>query len=809
MCRPREGDAGGDERSSLVADVRAALADLPNPDIATRLVMLHLVDGIRLGQAVQQLGDEAAQQLGGPVYRQDARRIIVAAIPLLRTAFEGRDRRVAADGSDDRSDDPKFADPVLAGARRAYHTQPLWIREADPGLAESLGYVVTHRSNPAVVKRFAKDLSGWYGPYCVVLEGEQAGDGVLLQGEIYGGGKWLGRIVWDFGFDDQGDLVVWSNGPGASPTSEFFVSANQFRQALARQLKRYFIASGVDRIYYTCPAAESYALARDEGVSWTDDSFARHSSLYNVKESARRLLDDPTVGEQSKAVLAAAVEQLDSAHPPGAARAGGSDGAGHGRSRRAIAWRRTPLPRRAPSPGAVPMGGRLTLSRRGICGPVRVRVKRGGLCGCVMRPWRGWVLMSRVRWGIGLLSGWLIIMGRLLNPVSRAVWIRMASWWRWRIGFVQLAAGLGDDSGLMPEALASTLLGLPGDAPNVDELIACVGPYVDLAVQSVLRFGRPRAPEDGVTCFEAVIKHEHDVHGRDLEPATVGHDMQRLAATFKGRLGHVVVEEARIAGRWPGLNPEQRGDFAPLLMAAAQLGNEAGQPNRVVLVLDRDGAKQRHVIELSLDTDDRVWVDFDYGVVGSRLLEDWLVSVNVEPDAEAVAHSWISRAGLPEGAPLIGDAWVLRLREDYLAVKAGRAPPYEALDSLPGNLADFVEHDPNVLNPKPLAGSPGGVDDHINEHHGHAGPRCFGEPERAEFERKIAAIRGDIKDLRAESEGVAARADHAKLEELEARVEAVGAEYEGMLARFDEKLGELGDEAPEEMSSIEIRTGGG
>ena len=259
---------------------------------------------------------------------------------------------------------------------------------------------------------------------------------------------------------------------------------------------------------------------------------------------------------------------------------------------------------------------------------MRVRVKRGGLCGCVMRPWRGWVLIEQGSVGYRLAErladhyGALVESGVAGSVDPYGQLVAMANRVR------QLAAGLGDDSGLMPEALASTLLGLPGDAPNVDELIACVGPYVDLAVQSVLRFGRPRAPEDGVTCFEAVIKHEHDVHGRDLEPATVGHDMQRLAATFKGRLGHVVVEEARIAGRWPGLNPEQRGDFAPLLMAAAQLGNEAGQPNRVVLVLDRDGAKQRHVIELSLDTDDRVWVDFDYGVVGSRLLEDWLVSVD-------------------------------------------------------------------------------------------------------------------------------------------------------------------------------------
>jgi transcriptional regulator with XRE-family HTH domain/DNA-directed RNA polymerase specialized sigma24 family protein len=63
--------------SDFVATVRAALADLPDPDTATRLVILHVVDGTPLDQAAQLVG----------LSPQTAAAIISTAIPLLRTAF--------------------------------------------------------------------------------------------------------------------------------------------------------------------------------------------------------------------------------------------------------------------------------------------------------------------------------------------------------------------------------------------------------------------------------------------------------------------------------------------------------------------------------------------------------------------------------------------------------------------------------------------------------------------------------------------------------------------------------------------------
>ena len=225
------------------------------------------------------------------------------------------------------------------------------------------------------------------------------------------------------------------------------------------------------------------------------------------------------------------------------------------------------------------------------------------------------------------------------------------------------------------------------------------------ALQPVLRFGRPRPP-GGLTCVDAVVKHERDVHGRELQSTQQGNDMQKVAATFKGRLLHVAVDEDRIAERWSGLTPKQRKDFGPLLAAAAQLGSEedAQLPNRLVVVVDRVGAQQRHVIELSLDPDGRVWVDFDYGVVGPRLLENWLRSLDAE-SVQPVLHSWIRRDDALGDNPLIGEAWVLRLREDYKGSdEDGRAPPrLIALDEF-ATLENAVDDDPN---PKPIAGPPG------------------------------------------------------------------------------------------------------
>jgi hypothetical protein len=75
--------------SDFTATVRAALADLPNPDTATRLVIVHLVDGTPLDQEPEPesgIPPGAAQQLG--LSPQTAAEIISTAIPRLRTAFQ-------------------------------------------------------------------------------------------------------------------------------------------------------------------------------------------------------------------------------------------------------------------------------------------------------------------------------------------------------------------------------------------------------------------------------------------------------------------------------------------------------------------------------------------------------------------------------------------------------------------------------------------------------------------------------------------------------------------------------------------------
>ena len=104
-----------------------------------------------------------------------------------------------------------------------------------------------------------------------------------------------------------------------------------------------------------------------------------------------------------------------------------------------------------------------------------------------------------------------------------------------------LGAGLPvalDAADLAPHALAGTLLGLAGDPdvaaePAVYELIDYVAPYVDLALQPVVRFGRPRVPGDGVTCVDALVGHERDVHGRVLASPQQGTDMQKVVGAGK------------------------------------------------------------------------------------------------------------------------------------------------------------------------------------------------------------------------------------------------------------------------------------
>jgi transcriptional regulator with XRE-family HTH domain len=74
--------------SDFVDSVRAALAELPDPDTATRLVVLHLVEGIPLDQEPEPengIPPGAAQQLG--LSLQSAAEIISTAIPRLRMAF--------------------------------------------------------------------------------------------------------------------------------------------------------------------------------------------------------------------------------------------------------------------------------------------------------------------------------------------------------------------------------------------------------------------------------------------------------------------------------------------------------------------------------------------------------------------------------------------------------------------------------------------------------------------------------------------------------------------------------------------------
>src|SRR5262249_19034910 len=152
------------------------------------------------------------------------------------------------------------------------------------------------------------------------------------------------------------------------------------------------------------------------------------------------------------------------------------------------------------------------------------------------------------------------------------------------------------------------------------------------------------------------------------------------------------------------LTEHERRDFEPLLAAAAQMfvplpGDPDGQalPDRLWVVLDRDGAQQRHVIKLSR-VDDQVYVDFDYSVVGPRLLEDWIRSVDAT-SAEPVLHPWITPPDKdlayddPARAPPVGEAWAVRLRENSnVSVKDGETS-LTALDPIdPNNLDDAVEN---------------------------------------------------------------------------------------------------------------------
>ena len=103
----------------------------------------------------------------------------------------------------------------------------------------------------------------------------------------------------------------------------------------------------------------------------------------------------------------------------------------------------------------------------------------------------------------------------------------------------------------------------------------------------------------------------------------------------------------------------------------------------------------------------------------------------------------------------------------------------------------------------------GGAGDHSGGDAGDdggAGPGDSDEPgvasERTRLMAEIVAIRDEIASLRSQSEGSETQAgmqDEAGLDSLRVRVQRVLSELQGMLARFDDTMGRLGDAAPEEM----------
>ncbi|MCP9271556.1 LuxR C-terminal-related transcriptional regulator [Mycolicibacterium sp. CAU 1645] len=198
----------------------------------------------------------------------------------------------------DRQDDP--GDAALRAPRNVaeYRARGWRDRHADPRFAADLGEVVDNRATPDILARFARDLSGHYGPFPVKFSASVAGEKVVLVGAIYFGAQRVGRIRHNFYRDSDGRLVVYE-------VASFIDIATLRGRGFARvgnaKLEPYYRSCGVDRIEAGL-SGDGSVLAARRGFTWPRNATKLRQSLADVRRAARDL-ERIVTGEDAKAEL--------------------------------------------------------------------------------------------------------------------------------------------------------------------------------------------------------------------------------------------------------------------------------------------------------------------------------------------------------------------------------------------------------------------------------------------------------------------------------------------------------------------------
>ncbi|MCV7168397.1 hypothetical protein H7I41_00525 [Mycobacterium manitobense] len=197
------------------------------------------------------------------------------------------------------SESPVNISRIAAAATTAYRAQDLTLRHVDSNQAYDVGHVLDNAGDPAVLDQFARDLSGYCGPYRIELtpdvvdkEGRRADPDVVdrrvrLQGPILNGTQEVGRLVVTFFRDADGRLVVHHNRIYISPTFQ----RRGFHKAVHLQLERLYRRSGVDHTELSAePPGGGYAAAR-QGVTWNENSEDHAASLGRLRTWALETAD--------------------------------------------------------------------------------------------------------------------------------------------------------------------------------------------------------------------------------------------------------------------------------------------------------------------------------------------------------------------------------------------------------------------------------------------------------------------------------------------------------------------------------------
>ncbi|CRZ17740.1 toxin glutamine deamidase domain-containing protein [Mycolicibacterium neworleansense] len=190
-----------------------------------------------------------------------------------------------------------------------YRDQDPATRTADTRYAEPLGDVITETGDQVQAQRFAKDLSGAYGPYRVQFKAEALPSAVQLNGEIFHGDKRIGEIERIFIRDDTGQLVAHHN---EIKIENKELRGKGFSKAFLSEFDQYYARSGVDRIELLAVWDGAYAWAR-RGFSWDLRTDELQESLDSVKVAAQRLLR--SANSEARVVLEEVIGRLEPGHP--------------------------------------------------------------------------------------------------------------------------------------------------------------------------------------------------------------------------------------------------------------------------------------------------------------------------------------------------------------------------------------------------------------------------------------------------------------------------------------------------------------